>query len=135
MRLKILIRLIRIYTPFICTLMTLLNGVYFIMGGTENRLIYITSALTGNSMLVILYMLFTSMRMCIWYKMNLICLLLVQAIGILYDFTGMEFSTYLLSVVLLSVLGVICFLIFRIFYRVTSLFLCTNRYLPKSGRH
>ena len=32
---RLLIRLIRIYTPFICTVMALLNGVLFMGGVTE----------------------------------------------------------------------------------------------------
>lgn len=34
-----LIRFIRIYTPFICTIMALLNGVLFMKGATEISLI------------------------------------------------------------------------------------------------
>ena len=55
-----LIRLIRIYTPFICTVMTLLNGVLFIKGVTELPAIYLMATLTGNSVLVDLYMFATS---------------------------------------------------------------------------
>jgi hypothetical protein len=62
---RLLIRLIRIYTPFICTLMALVNGVLFMRGITELPAIYLMATLTGNSVLVDLYMFATSMRMCI----------------------------------------------------------------------
>lgn len=126
---RLLIRFLRIYTPFICTLMALLNGVLFMMGDAHGEFVYITSALTGNSIAVVLYMFCTSMRMCIWYKLNLLCLLLIQVLGITYDCLSMDFTTYLLAVVMLSMVGIICFLIFQMFYRVTSLFTCTSKHL------
>ena len=100
--------------------MALVNGMYFLEGRVESDFIYLSSALTGNSVIVVAYMFCTSLRMCVWYKMNLLCLLLVQVLGITYDCLGMDFSTYLLAVVLLSAIGIMCFLMFRIFYRVTG---------------
>lgn len=122
---RILVRMLRIYTPFICTVMALLNGVYFLRGGEEGSFVFLSFALTGNSILVDLYMVVTSFRMCVWYKMNLACLLTVQVLGALYDCLGMEFSIYLLVVVLLSALGIIFFLIFRIFHTTCG---CNHRY-------
>lgn len=49
---KILIKLTRIYTPFICTIMALVNGVLFMGGVTELPAIYLMATLTGNSILV-----------------------------------------------------------------------------------
>lgn len=125
---RLLIRLIRIYTPFICTVMALVNGVLFMGGVTELPAIYLMATLTGNSVLVDLYMFATSMRMCIWYKLNLLCLLLIQISGLLYNYYDIDTSLYLWVVVLLSAMGVMFFLIFRIFYNVTRLFGCNRRY-------
>lgn len=123
-----LIRFIRIYTPFICTVMALLNGVLFMGGITELPAIYLIATLTGNSVLVDLYMFATSMGMCIWYKLNLLCLLLIQICGLMYNYYDIDTSLYLWVVVLLSAMGVMFFLIFRIFYNVTRLFGCNRRY-------
>lgn len=124
---RLLIRLIRIYTPFICTLAALLNGVYFIIGDYDGMFTYVSSAITGNSVLVIAYMFATSHRMCVWYKLNLLCLMLIQVLGLTYDCLGMDFTLYLWAVVLLASLGMVFFLAFRIFYRVTGAFLCIGR--------
>lgn len=126
---RILIRLIRIYTPFICTLMVLLNGVLFMYEKQTLFFMNLLSSTTGYSIAVVLYMFATSMRMCIWYKLNLLCLLLVQICGLMYNCYEMDYSLYLWIVVLLSALGIMFFLIFRIFYNVTRLFGCTRRHL------
>lgn len=123
-----LIRFIRIYTPFICTVMALVNGVLFMGGETEIPMIDLLSAISGNSVAVILYMFVTSMRMCIWYKLNLLCLLLIQICGLLYNYYDVDTSLYLWAVVLLAVMGMLFFLIFRILYKVTRLFGCSRRY-------
>ena len=123
-----LIRFIRIYTPFICTVMALLNGVLFMKGATGIPLIDLLATVSGNSIIVVLYMFVTSMRMCIWYKLNLLCLLLTQICGLMYNYYDIDTSLYLWVVVLLSTMGVMFFLIFRIFYNVTRLFGCNRRY-------
>ena len=125
---RLLIRFIRIYTPFICTVMALLNGVLFMGGITELPAIYLMATLMGNSVLVDLYMFATSMGMCIWYKLNLLCLLLIQICGLMYNYYDIDTSLYLWVVVLLSAMGVMFFLIFKIFYNVTRLFGCNRRY-------
>lgn len=124
---RLLIRLIRIYTPFICTLMALVNGVLFMRGITELPAIYLMTTLTGNSVLVDLYMFATSMRMCIWYKLNLLCLLLIQISGLMYNYYNLDTSLYLWVTVLFAAIGIVFFLIFRIFYNVTRLFGCSRR--------
>lgn len=124
---RLLIRLIRIYTPFICTLMALVNGVLFMRGITELPAIYLMATLTGNSVLVDLYMFATSMRMCIWYKLNLLCLLLIQISGLMYNYYNLDTSLYLWVTVLFAAIGIVFFLIFRIFYNVTRLFGCSRR--------
>lgn len=125
---RLLIRLIRIYTPFICTIMALVNGVLFMRGETEIPLIDLLANVSGNSIVVILYMFATSMRMCIWYKLNLFCLLLIQICGLLYNYYDIDTSLYLWVVVLLAAMGVIFFLIFRVLYNAVCLFGCSRRY-------
>lgn len=107
--------------------MALVNGVLFMGGITELPAIYLMATLTGNSVLVVLYMMATSMRMCVWYRLNLFCLLLIQICGLLYNYYDIDTSLYLWTVVLLAALGIVFFLIFRIFYNVTRLFGCNRR--------
>lgn len=125
---RLLIRLTRIYTPFICTLMALVNGVLFIGGIRTIPIIYLLSTVAGSSILVTLYMVATSLRMCLWYKLNLLCLLSIQISGLLYNYFDIDDSLYMWVVTLLSALGVMFFLIFRVFYSVTHSFGCTRRY-------
>lgn len=124
----LLIRFIRIYAPFVCTLATLINGVIFVKGFTDCSEVYVLSAFAGSSIFVTAYMFVTSFRMCKWYKLNLLCLLLTQLCSIAYNYLDIDTSLYLWVVTLLSGLGIMLFLIFRIFYKVTNLFLCIGRY-------
>lgn len=107
--------------------MALVNGVLFMRGITELPAIYLMATLTGNSVLVDLYMFATSMRMCIWYKLNLLCLLLIQISGLMYNYYNLDTSLYLWVTVLFAAIGIVFFLIFRIFYNVTRLFGCSRR--------
>lgn len=111
---KLIIRFVRIYTPFICTLVALVSGVLFIREDISEEFIYLSSVATGNSLLIIAYLFATSLRMCIWYKLNLLCLMLVQLCGLAYYFTDMDFTLYVYVITLLSAMGIIFFLIFRI---------------------
>ena len=124
---RLIVRLIRIYTPFICTLAALLNGVLLLKGADYLLDVYLLATFTGNSILVDLYMMVTSNRMCIWYKINLLCLLLIQVSGLLYNYFDIDESLYVWAIVLFAAIGVISFLIFRIFYNVTHLFGCSRR--------
>lgn len=125
---RLFIRFIRIYTPFICTLMALVNGVLFKRGLYEIPTIDLLSSVSGSSIFVVLYMLATSLRMCIWYKLNLLCLLFVQISGLLYNYFDIDDSLYLWVVILFAAMGVVAFLIFRVFYSVTRSFGCTRKY-------
>lgn len=124
---RLLIRAIRIYTPFICALMALLNGVLFLRGVEATPLVYLIATFTGNSLLVDLFMLAASMRMCIWYKLNIFCLFMVQICGLLYNYMDIPTALYLWVTILFSIMGIISFLVFRIFYTVTHLFGCSRR--------
>lgn len=123
---RILIRLIRIYTPFICSLFALINGALFMNKYTDENLFYLFSTTTGNSIVINIYMLCTSLRMCVWYKLNILCLCLIHITSILYNYLNISDSVYLAAVTLLSSLGIICFLVFKALYKVTE-FGCSRR--------
>lgn len=124
---RFLIRILRIYTPFICTVMALVNGVLFLRGETALPVIDLLPTVSGNSIIVVLYMFVSSMRMCIWYKLNLLCLLLIQISSLMYNYYNLDTSLYLWVTVLFAAIGIVFFLIFRIFYNVTRLFGCSRR--------
>ena len=124
----LLIKFIRIYTPFICTLASLIGGLLFSEDSSGESSIYILATLSGSSILVTLYMFVTSLRMCIWFKLNLLCLFLIQLCGLGYNYFDIDTSLYVWVGSLFAGFGIIFFLIFKIFYKVTSLFLCIDRY-------
>lgn len=112
-------RIIRIYTPFICSLFVLLNGVCFILELDNLDFVYALASISGSSILLVIYMYSVSRRMCIWYKLNLLTLLLTQVIGLMYDIMSIDVAIYLYSVTCLSILGIIFFLIYKVFYKTS----------------
>lgn len=102
-------RMIRILTPFICSVLSLVEGVSYFMGKEES---YILSSIGGYSIAVVLYFFVNSRRMCIWYKLNLCCLLLIQIMGIVYYFIPFDMMAYLYIFTLISSIGVGTFLIY-----------------------
>ena len=128
-------RLIRVYTPFVLTIMALINGVKLLNETLTEHFMFTSSATTGFSILVVTYFFAASDRMCIWYKLNLLCLLGVQLCGIAYNYLDMDVALYANSIILLSALGILMFLVFKIFYQVTSMFGCNRRHLLKPRLH
>lgn len=120
---EILRRLIRIYTPFICSIVAIINGVIYLKGIDLPNFDYIMSETTGHSFLLVLYMLSTSKGMCIWYKLNLLCLLLIHVDGTIYYFSDMEFNSYCYGIIIISIIGLLFFLLYRITVGITK-FLC-----------
>lgn len=120
-------RLIRLYTPFICTIVCLLNGVSILFEYDSISQIYVMANLTGNSVLLDVYMLCCSRKMCLWYKADVYCLLLIQICGLLYNAFAIDEALYLFLVIMLSAIGMITFFIFRVFYFVTHEFVSSRR--------
>lgn len=117
----ILLRLIRIYTPFICVLTSLIYGVMYLKGVTFENFDYIMSTMTGNSILMVLFMFSCSKTMCIWYKLNLLSLLLIHVTSILYFYTELPFTIYCYFVILLAAFGLISFIIYRVTVGITKI--------------
>lgn len=117
----ILLRLIRIYTPFICVLTSLIYGVMYLKGVTFENFDYIMSTMTGNSILMVLFMFSCSKTMCIWYKLNLISLLLIHVTSLLYFYTELPFTLYCYFVILLAAFGLISFIIYRVTVGITKI--------------
>lgn len=117
----ILLRLIRIYTPFICVLTSLIYGVMCLKGVTFENFDYIMSTMTGNSILMVLFMFSCSKTMCIWYKLNLLSLLLIHVTSLLYFYTELPFTLYCYFVILLAAFGLISFIIYRVTVGITKI--------------
>lgn len=117
----ILLRLIRIYTPFICVLTSLIYGVMYLKGVTFENFDYIMSTMTGNSILMVLFMFSCSKTMCIWYKMNLLSLLLIHVTSLLYFYTELPFTLYCYFVILFAAFGLISFIIYRVTVGITKI--------------
>lgn len=113
-----MIRFIRIYTPFIIALFTLVNSVLFLINDDTIQFAYLLGIISGNSILLTAYMYCVSLRMCIWYKLNLLCLLLTQLLSLAYNYLEIDNALYLWTIILFCSFGIICFLIFKKCYKV-----------------
>ena len=123
--------ILKVYVPFICTLAALLNGAYILCGFEPDIFIQIFASLTGNSILIDLYILAVADKMCIWYKLNALFLLLIQISGLLYNLFEIDESLYLFMVVLFASCGTICFLVYRFLNKIIHLFQYIGRCLRK----
>lgn len=119
---EIIRKLIRIYTPFVCAVIVVLNGVLY-FSGYKGLLYRIFSEFTGHSFLVVAYMLACSSAMCKWYKIT--CwLLFASHIPNLMKYYGMlEMAHAYYLTVLVNVVSLITYLIYRIKVGITK-FLC-----------
>lgn len=116
-----MIRFIRIYTPFIMTLFTLINALVFLYELDTPDIEYLFAIMTGNSILLTAYMYCVSLRMCIWYKLNLLCLLLTQVLSLAYNYLEIDNALYLWTIILFCSFGIVCFLIFKKCYKVETI--------------
>ena len=91
------VRFVRIYTPFIISVATLLNTilVLFIKSDELLEICYSMANIFGNSFIVDLYFLVCSRKMYIWYKLNILCLSCTHIVGIVYNVLLIDESLYL----------------------------------------
>lgn len=114
----ILRRLVQLYAPFVCTITAYINGYKFLNGSLTDSFVYNCSINAGFSVIMVLYVMATAKRMCIWYKMNLGCLLGICACSFIYKYTPISEVVYFYAVTLLSGIGIIFFLLTLITYRL-----------------
>jgi hypothetical protein len=115
-------KLIRIYTPFICAVVAIIHGVLFLCE-YQGVLMLVLGEFTGHSLLLIAYILSTCKHMCIWYKLTNWILFFGHAINIMYYFDLIDQSHIIYILILLNILALISFLIYRITVGITK-FLC-----------
>lgn len=115
-------RLIKIYTPFICALVAIIHGVLTLIK-YQGVAYYILSEFTGHSILVILYILATSKRFCIWYKRTVYLLLIIHILNLLYLFGLIDFYHTICISLVFNIIALLTFLIYRVTVGITK-FLC-----------
>lgn len=121
MAIKLLKRLIRIYTPFICTLIALIHGVLFLTDSITDDFQFNASAYFGFSAITVIFFWATANRMCIWWHLNLVCLFLIIVAGLLYYYNVFNFNVYIYTIILLATLGLIFFIIYRVTVGITKI--------------
>ena len=112
-----MLHFIRVYTPLILSILALLNAFMFMSEEENYTLVYLIANTASSSLLIDFYILSVSRRMCIWYKLNILCLILIHISGLLYNGAWIDESIYPYIIAVLSAIGIIFFLIFRIFYK------------------
>ena len=118
----ILKRLIRIYTPFICAIIALVNGVLYFCD--YSGIVYrILSEFTGHSILLIAYILSTCNKMCIWYKITNYILVSIHVFNIIYYYGYIDRIDVMYIGLLLNIFALLTFLIYRVSVGITK-FLC-----------
>lgn len=113
-------RLIRIYTPFICALSALIHGVLSLCE-YDGYAYYVLSDMTGHSLLLLSYVFATSKRMCKWYKLTCWLLVLIHVLNLSYVAFGIEYYTILYAGLVINILALITFLIYRLKVGITKI--------------
>ena len=116
-----ILRLIRIYTPFILAIAALIHGVLYF--NDYNGIIYrLLGELTGHSLFVNLYMIASSEKMCKWYKMTIYFLLSIHIIGLFY-YCGFikDIMVVMYLTMVMNIFAVIFFLIYRVTRGITKI--------------
>lgn len=105
--------LLRIYMPFILTIAALVNIVMMCFITQEPSFSLCLSGLFGGSIFLDIYMYLCSVKMCFYYKMNILCLFLTHLTNILYDYFLFDDTIYLTTIIILLMIGTLCFIIFK----------------------
>lgn len=111
--------LIRIYTPFICALMMIIYSVMYLCEYT-GKAYFIINELCGHSVLLIMYIVATSKRMCVWYKTAVYLLLATHVLNFLLIFEIAAYVKCLSFSLGLSTLALLSFMIYRLSVGITK---------------
>lgn len=83
-------KLIRIYTPFVVTLCNLAYGVLFLKETLTDNEAFTLNVISGCSFSFVIYVWAASKHMCIWYKLNLLSMVLMLVDTVLYYVTDVK---------------------------------------------
>lgn len=113
-------RLVKIYTPFICAFIAIIHGVLS-LSGYDGILYGISADLTGHSVIVILYILSTSKKMCKWYRYTNYLLLSIHFFNIAYYFKLIDYNNLMYAAIVINISALISFLIYRVSAGITKI--------------
>lgn len=115
-----ILRLIRIYTPFLLALLAIVHGVLF-LDGYRGIMYRVISEITGHSILAIIYIISASSKMCKWYKITNYLLLSIHFVNLAYYVDIISDSIIVIYItLLLNILAVGAFLIYRVSVGITK---------------
>lgn len=112
-------RFVKLYTPFICSLISAIHGVLLLLK-VNTSFYWIASSLTGHSILLVLFMIIHSKRMCKWYKMTLYSMLSIHVLNLLTRLKIIERCDNIKISIVISVFAIITWLIFRVTYKTAK---------------
>ena len=112
-------RFIKLYTPFICAVIAIIYGVFYLTGykGLFN---VVACEFTGHSILLLYYVYIHSKRMCKWYKLSIIFLALIHVSNLMYRFGILEKGSILYIGIICNIIALMCWLIFMVTRRITN---------------
>lgn len=113
-------RLIKIYTPFVCALSALIHGVLYFVG-YKGCLYYVLNNVTGHSFLLILYIIATSSKMCIWYRITNYLLMYIHVFNTLNVLGFLGYKEAFNISIAINTCALISFLTYRITAGVTKI--------------
>lgn len=106
-------------TSTICVIDYYMDGMFITEEDMTSRM-FLMALLGGYSLPTLARVFAYSSGLCMWYKANMLCLLLNLAFGLLYYFKLVEYLHYMIAASAFGIIGVISSLIFKIFYRISS---------------
>lgn len=112
-------RLVKLYTPFICAIMAIIHGVLYLCK-YSGCFYWIASNFTGHSILLIMYVMVHSKRMCKWYKITLWMLMLVHVSNTLFYTDIIPRRSIIYVTLILNMLALMFWLIFMATRRITK---------------
>lgn len=102
-----LYKFIKLYTPFILAFTAFIHGVLLLLK-VKTVLYYLFNCVTGNSLLLMLFVLVHSKRMCKWYKLSIYLLMMIHINNAL-TYIGVLSRTNCLYVTLFITAGAMIF--------------------------
>ena len=106
-------KLIKLYTPFICAVMSAIHGVCFLCKVTDIFFLRIIGDFTGHSFLLLAFVWIHSKRMCKWYKLSIKFLFCIHILNLAYYEIGLVSEWALIyGGLVLNIASMMCWLIF-----------------------
>ena len=119
MALKIIFKFL---TPFIVALVDIISGVLLYLkiycdAEISNKIFTLFSHLTGSSILLMLYALFNTDKMCIYYKSACLMIILFHTFSIIYLYININCKWYIYICWMMSILSLVLWTISILGYK------------------